>query len=31
MVGAGLAGAGVAWRLTQSGWRVTLIDAAPQL
>ena len=31
VVGAGLAGAGVAWRLTQSGWRVTLIDAAPQL
>lgn len=27
VVGAGLAGAGVAWRLVQDGWRVTLIEA----
>ncbi len=27
VVGAGLAGAGVAWRLIQDGWRVTLIEA----
>jgi tRNA 5-methylaminomethyl-2-thiouridine biosynthesis bifunctional protein len=27
VVGGGLAGAGVAWRLVQDGWRVTLIEA----